>query len=175
MMKRLFLLRHAKAVAADAHTEDSARVLAERGRSDALRMGEYLRKTHGAPDLVLCSTASRTVETWELASRAFEAPPKVQFMEALYLAPWSAILKLARAAPDSAASLLIIGHNPGMENLADILAREPKGSSEKKRANSLEEKFPTAALAVFHFDAQKWKNIAAGEGVLADFRRPKDV
>ncbi|HSZ73549.1 MAG TPA: histidine phosphatase family protein [Rhizomicrobium sp.] len=175
MMKRLFLLRHAKAVAATPSDEDRERPLVERGRDDAHAMGIYLNKTHGAPDCVLCSPSARTVETWDVVSRGLDAMPDMRLVDALYLAPWSAILKLVRTVHDDVSSLLVIGHNPGMEELADILARKPKDNAEKKRSEALDEKFPTATLAVFHFDTEKWKNIAAGDGELADFKKPKDI
>ena len=174
-MKRLFLLRHAKAVAAELSAEDRERPLTERGHDDALLMGAYLNNAHGAPDLVLCSPSARTVETWELISRGLDAVPKVRMVDALYLAPWTVILKLIRTVHDETENLLVIGHNPGMENLAEVLAREAKDDAEKKRASSLDEKFPTATMAVFTFEVEHWKNVAAGEGVLADFKRPKDV
>ncbi len=174
-MKRLFLLRHAKAVAATPSDEDRERPLMERGRDDARAMGDYLNKTHGSPDCVLCSPSARTVETWDIVSRGLDAMPDMRLVEALYLAPWSVILKLVRTMHDDVSTVLVIGHNPGMEELADILTRKPKGSAEKKRTEALDEKFPTATLAVFHFDTEKWKNIAAGEGELADFKKPKDL
>jgi len=70
---------------------------------------------------------------------------------------------------------MVIGHNPGLEELAAILAREPVRRKERERRDELEEKFPTAALAVLDFDADRWREITPGEGKLIDFVRPKDL
>ncbi len=174
-MKRLFLLRHAKAVAGDADGEDFARELAPRGHEDAARMGEILRKRGSLPDLVLCSAARRTLETWGDVSRAFSKPPKIELVDTLYLAPASTILALLRAAPGRAERLLVIGHNPGLETLALHLVRKPKGAEAREHVRAMANEFPTCTLAVFDFAVSAWKDIAAGEGTLADFIRPKDL
>ena len=70
---------------------------------------------------------------------------------------------------------MVVGHNPGLEDLATKLAREPVRRKERARRDVLEEKFPTAALAVLDFDIQKWRDIVPGEGKLVDFVRPKDL
>ena len=70
---------------------------------------------------------------------------------------------------------MVVGHNPGLEDLATKLAREPVRRKERARRDVLEEKFPTAALAVLDFDVDKWRDIRTGEGALVDFVRPKDL
>ena len=172
-MKRLYLLRHAKAVPADPQAEDHARELTVRGMHDASAVARYIRKNGFTPQLVMASTSARTRQTADLVLREIEA--RAEYREALYLADPEKILGLIQAAPPSISDLMVIGHNPGLEELATRLAREPVRSKERARRDVLEEKFPTAALAVLDFDITKWRDIIPGEGKLADFVRPKDL
>lgn len=172
-MKRLYLLRHAKAVPADPRADDFARELTVRGMHDAAAIARYLRKNEMRPELVLASGAARTRQTAELVGRELDV--KADYRDTLYLAEPGKILGLVQAAPAGAASLMVVGHNPGIESLATLLAREPVRRKERARRDVLEEKFPTAALAVLDFDAAKWRDIRPGEGVLVDFVRPKDL
>lgn len=174
-MKRLFLLRHAKAVAADPSGDDFARELAPRGHEDAARLGAHLRAHGLSPDLVLASPARRTVETWQDVSQAFDKPPKADFPETLYLAPPALILAELRKASAKAESLMAIGHNPGLESLAQHLVRRPKTEKAKARVRLMAEGFPTCALAIFEFDIDTWKTLGAAQGELATFLRPKDL
>ena len=172
-MKRLFLLRHAKAVPADPELDDHGRALTVKGMHDAAAMARYLRKNNFTPDLMLVSSSARTRQTAELVLREIEA--KVDYRDQLYLAEPGKILSLVQAAPQSVAGLMVVGHNPGLEELATLLAREPVRRKERQRRDVLEEKFPTAALAVLDFDVEKWREIKPGEGKLADFVRPRDL
>jgi phosphohistidine phosphatase len=172
-MRRLYLLRHAKAVPADPQADDHARELTVRGMHDAAAMARYLRKNSFVPDVMLVSTSARTRQTAELVLR--EIGSKADYRDALYLAEPGKILKAVQAAPQGAEGVMVVGHNPGLEELAGILAREPVRRKERERRDVLEEKFPTAALAVLDFDADKWRDIAPGEGKLVDFVRPKDL
>ena len=174
-MKRLLLFRHAKAVPGGAGTDDHARELMPRGRDDASRMGRYIERNGYTPEIILASTSTRTTETVEEASEHFMATARVDYLEPLYLAEPDAILSIVRLAPDKADSVMVVGHNPGLEQVASLLAREPVKRKERDRFDLLEEKFPTAALAVLEFDAVRWRDIAAGEGVLKDFVRPRDI
>ncbi len=174
-MKRLFILRHAKAVAADASDDDFARELAPRGHEDAKRMGAFLREHDLLPDHVLVSSARRTTETWQDVSAAFAKQPKAEFTDALYLASPAAILTELRKAPASAENLLTIGHNPGIESLALHLVRRPKGEEAKARVRTMAEGFPTCALAIFEFDIETWKKLTAAQGELITYLRPKDL
>ena len=122
-MKRLYLLRHAKAVPADPELDDHARVLAVRGMHDAAAMARYLRKNSFVPDLVLVSTSARTRQTAELVLREIES--KADYREQLYLAEPGKILSLVQAAPQNIDGVMVVGHNPGLEELAGLLAREP--------------------------------------------------
>ena len=172
-MKRLYLLRHAKAVPDNVRQDDFARELTVRGMHDAASMARYLRKNEMRPDLVLVSGASRTRQTAELVLRELET--KADYRDTLYLAEPGKILAQLQALPASLESVMVVGHNPGIEHLATLLAREPVRRKERARRDVLEEKFPTAALAVLDFDVAKWRDLKPGEGVLVDFVRPKDL
>jgi phosphohistidine phosphatase len=173
MVKRLYLLRHAKAVTADPRADDFARELTVRGMHDAAEMARYLRKNDMRPDVILVSGAARTRQTAELVLREIEA--RADYRDTLYLAEAGKILAQLQGLPASTASAMVVGHNPGLENLATYLAREPVRRKERVRRDVLEEKFPTAALAVLDFDVARWRDLKPGEGKLADFVRPKDL
>jgi phosphohistidine phosphatase len=173
-MLRLLLLRHAKAEQ-DSGEGDFARVLTARGRSDAAKMGHVLDTSAYMPDLIMCSSASRTVETLELLAPELAKAPRVEFLKSLYLAPPKKIFEAVRATAESTKSLMVIGHNPGMEELAVRLCRKPQSKAEAERSDVLREKFPTCALAVLDFDCGMWGKLAPGSGALTDFLRPKDL
>ena len=174
-MKRLLLLRHAKAVPAESGIEDHDRALLKRGREDAPRLGRYIRDNGFAPDVILSSTSKRTMETVELVTDEIAGTRRIDYLEALYLAEPELILSLVRLAPDKMKSVMVVGHNPGLEQLASLLAREPVKRKERGRFDAIEEKFPTCALAVLDFDLERWRDIAPGQGALKDFVRPRDL
>lgn len=174
-MKTLYILRHAKAVPGEPSADDSARELAPRGHADATRLGAWLAKKDMQPALVLCSPARRTVETWQDVSQAFKKPPEPQFPHVLYLASPNLILTELHKVAAKSESLMVIGHNPGLESLALHLVKRPKGDKAKDRVRAMAEGFPTCALGVFEFDIEKWKDLAEGEGELTHYIRPKDL
>ena len=174
-MKRLFLLRHAKASPEKAGLQDDRRALIERGRTDAVRIGSFLRDEVYAPGLVLCSTAVRTRQTLDLVLPELEVAPRVRHLDELYLAKASAILALVRQTPDDEASLMVVGHNPGLEDCARELVRQPSDRKLRKRYEAMVEKFPTSSLAVIDFDVAAWGDVAAKTGELEVFVRPKDL
>lgn len=174
-MKRLILLRHAKAVGQIAGLDDRERTLAERGRSDAIRMGQYLRETDSVPQLVLCSTSVRTRETLDLVVSQLGSTPTMRLMSELYLARWLSIINLIRQVRESADVLLVIAHNPGLEDCARKLARPPGDTKARKLHQLLQTEYPPAAMAVFDFDINAWSAIERSEGELEVFVRPKDL
>jgi phosphohistidine phosphatase len=174
-VKRLLLLRHAKAVPGGHGIDDHARELAERGRSDAPAIGRYVQKHDFVPELVLCSTSARTVETAQLAFGEFRKRPELALLEALYLAEPEAIIAITRRVPRKQDCICVVGHNPGLEVCASVLARDPVRRRERDYVEAIEEKFPTCALAVLDFDVDAWRDIALGKGKLVDFVRPKDL
>ena len=172
-MRRLLLLRHAKAEPGTPEQEDHDRTLTERGLADAAAMARYLRKRDYTPARILCSTSLRTVQTADavLATR----PAAIDYLKVLYLAAPGRIIALAQDADDADRALMVIGHNPGLEHCAALLAREPVRPREQQRHDVMEEKFPTAALAVIDFDIPHWKKLSPGMGKLVDFVRPRDL
>lgn len=174
-MKRLLLLRHAKAVPGGPGIDDHARELSERGRSDAPAIGHYMVRRGFTPDLVLSSTSRRTAETAELAFAPLKKAPVTELLEALYLAEPDAIVSIIRRVPRKQESVCIVGHNPGLEACAAMLAREPVRRKERSYFDAIEEKFPTCALAVIDFDVSQWPALRYGTGKLVDFVRPRDL
>jgi phosphohistidine phosphatase len=169
-MKTVCLLRHAKSSWDDVSQPDFQRPLAERGREAAPRMGEYMKAQGLVPDAVLCSGARRAVETWEHIAEALGSP-RVHIDDNLYMAAPDAILAWLRKLQPEIASVLLIGHNPGFEELAVRLAADGK----KKAMKRMRKKYPTGALAVLRFEVDTWPAIAEGGGFLEAFVRPRDL
>lgn len=138
-------------------------------------MGRFMCEKGYVPACVLCSTAKRARETLSLVLTALDAEPPVHYRRTLYLAEWLRLLDAIHAAPWEAMPLLLIGHNPGMEQLALALAAPPKSAVARARAKAMAQKFPTAALAVLGFRNADWRAVRPGTGNLADFVRPKDI
>jgi phosphohistidine phosphatase len=174
-VKRLLLLRHAKTVPAGPGIEDHERALLTRGREDAPAMGKYLARKKYLPDLILSSTARRTVETADLVSQRLPGMQQIDCVDSLYLAEPRAVLGVIRATSDTVKTLMIVGHNPGMEQIAAALSREPVKRKERDRFDMIEEKFPTGALAALDFNISRWRDVAPGQGELIDFVRPRDL
>ncbi len=174
-MKRLLLLRHAKACRERHGLDDIDRTLTDRGRADAIRMGHFLKEEKCVPEVVLCSPAARTRQTLELILPVLEDTPAVQSVRELYLAKASKIVEIVRQTRTAAGSLMIVGHNPGLEYCARTLARMPGGSESRKLYDAMSQKFPTAALAVIGFEIAEWDGIEPGAGELELFVRPKDL
>ena len=169
-MRRLLLLRHAKTEPLS-HGDDFDRALTERGRKDARRIGEWLADERFAPDLCLYSGAARTRETFEIVAAAQPRPIEAEEENALYDAPSQRILGLVRGLPARVGAALVVGHNPGMGELANMLTGEGV-SSERLRLAS---KFPTSALAVIAFDRPDWSGLMPRTGRLERFVTPGDV
>ena len=169
-MKSLFLLRHAKSSWANPGLDDFDRPLNARGEKAAPKMAAYMR-THGlVPDLVLCSTARRAEQTWDLIDRSLDAGMPVKRLRGLYLASPSRLLEIIRRQSDAVARLLVVAHNPGMEVLAAALAGP---GSDPGHLATAKTKFPTAALAVIRFDDDGWSGLSPGSGRLVDFAVPR--
>ena len=170
-MKRLFLLRHAKAETGTSGQDDFDRALTERGHADAGAMGRYLKTQGYIAGRIFCSTSLRTRQTAEAALA--DQAARIIFTEPLYLAPPGRIIGLLQEAAEE--SLMVVGHNPGLEQCATLLAREPVQPKEQARLDLLDEKFPTAALAVLDFDLDSWNKLTPCSGKLIDFMRPRDL
>jgi len=166
--RRLVLLRHAKSDWPDVADHD--RPLAKRGRRDAPAVGRWLAASGYAPDAVICSTARRARETWELVAdgllkAAPDAPPAVRYEPRVYDATVLGLLMLVREFPAEWRTALLVGHNPGMAELTAGLA-DP--SSDPPSA------FPTAAVAVLAVPGA-WADTAPGEAGLVAFAIPADM
>jgi phosphohistidine phosphatase len=171
---RLLLFRHAKSDWSK-DVDDHDRPLGARGRNAAPAMALYMAQKGYLPALVLCSTARRTRETLDLLLPSWPTKPPARYERSFYLADWPVLLSAVKKAPARTSPLLVIGHNPGLEQLAIALALQPKTSAERARLERLAHKFPTAALAVLDFQGSSWRDLSLGSGQLIDYVRPKDL
>ncbi|MFF5251861.1 SixA phosphatase family protein [Streptomyces leeuwenhoekii] len=166
--RRIVLFRHAKADWPQ--VTDHERPLAERGRKDAAEAGRRLADTGISFDLALCSTATRTRETWKLAVHEFPQRPKTVYEERIYEASPGELIAVLNETPDDVQNALLIGHNPGMQGLAEVLAG---AAEEDARSRMAGRGFPTAAFAVLSFTGS-WKTLEPGVATLLDYWAPAD-
>lgn len=170
---RLLLLRHAKSAWDEQGAADHDRPLAPRGERAAELVAVFLAQRGPAPDLVLCSTALRTRQTLSRVLAHLAAPgraPEVRYEHDLYLAEAGELLERLRAVPDSVGTVMLVGHNPGLEVLAARLA-EQDDTGEMRRLHT---GLPTGALVDFSV-ANAWRDLAPGGARLEAFHRPKDL
>jgi phosphohistidine phosphatase len=170
--RRLVLLRHAKSSWPD-DVPDHDRPLAPRGRRDAPAAGRWLRKSDYVPDQVLCSTARRARETWQLAEEKLGAHPAAEFEGRIYGASAADLLALARLTSADTHTLLVVGHDPAMRELTLELSSEPTGDAEAEALGRIQAKYPTAAIAVLSFSG-RWAELGPGLARLADFATPSE-
>jgi phosphohistidine phosphatase len=161
----LYLLRHAKSSWDEPGRPDRERPLAPRGVRDAKRVAKHLRRQGVAPELVLCSPAVRTRETLELVRPAL-AGEAVHVEDGLYGARSEALLERLRTVPEEVGSVMLIGHNPALQDLALTLA------SDNALRERVAAKFPTAALATLALPS--WR-LSPGDGELVDYVVPKEL
>ncbi|MET9498985.1 histidine phosphatase family protein [Streptomyces sp. NPDC006552] len=164
--RRIVLFRHAKADWPQ--VSDHERPLAERGRKDAPVAGRKLADSGIPLDLALCSTAARTRETWKLAVSELPERPRTVYEDRIYEASPGELIAVLNETPDDVRSAVLVGHNPGVQGLADVLGgeAEPDAARRMSRAG-----FPTAAFAVLTFTGP-WKSLEPGTARLADFWSP---
>ena len=166
--KLLYLLRHAKSSWDDPAMDDHDRPLAARGRKAAAIMRAHLIAERIEPELVLCSSARRTIDTLEGV-----APTGEHLIEpGLYGAGVWALIERLHAVPDTIGSVMLIGHNPAMQSLVLRLAGSDRRTPEDSPLAEVEHKFPTAALATISL-AGSWRDLSPGTGELVAFVRPK--
>lgn len=166
-MLTLLLFRHAKAEPGSASQTDDKRPLAPKGRAAADEMGRRLAVEGIIPDLVLCSPATRTLETLALASTHWAPAPRTSIDERLYRQMGSNYVELVRASPPTR-RLMLVGHNSATETTARSLV----GRGDRQALSGLASGFPTAAIAVIEFDASGWSDVAAGQGTLVTLLTP---
>lgn len=167
-MKRLYLLRHAKSSWKALDVPDHDRALAPRGRRAATAIAGHLREQGIEPELVLCSTARRARETFERIEPAL-GTPVVRFEPELYGASAGTLLDQLHGVGNAVGSVMLIGHNPGLQLLALDLARPAP------RVRELEAKYPTAGLATLAFPATSWRALARGTAELVGFVLPRKL
>ncbi|OIV38932.1 phosphohistidine phosphatase [Mangrovactinospora gilvigrisea] len=167
--RRIVVLRHAKADWPAVADHD--RPLAERGRREAPAAGQWLAGAGIVPDLTLCSTAARTRETWKLVAHELpRRPKKTLYEDRLYEASTGELIALINQAPEEVHDLMLVGHNPGVQGLTELLA----GSSEGDTLAQVRRGFPTAAVAVLSVDGP-WKSVEPGSARLVSFAAPDSV
>lgn len=162
-MKTLLLLRHAKSSWDNEGLTDYDRPLNDRGRRDAPRMGKLIRHEELIPDLIISSSAKRAATTAELVALELPLASDIQYTEKLYLAEPGAYITIARQLSDDVETLMMIGHNPGIQELVEWLT-------------GLDERMSTAALACVRAPIDKWSKLAGGKRYeLAGIWRPKEL
>jgi phosphohistidine phosphatase len=169
-LRQLLLLRHAKSSWDDASASDHSRPLTARGRAAAGAMRQAMLGLALSPDVVLVSSARRTLQTLE-ALEPWEETPLIEPMDALYLASAPALLAILNGVAETARSVMLIGHNPGLHELAALLIGSVRDPADARR---LAEGYPTGALAEFSL-AGPWGTLAAGGGRLHRFLCPRDL
>ncbi|MEV1081402.1 histidine phosphatase family protein [Streptomyces sp. NPDC050211] len=167
-LRRLVVLRHAKSAWPDG-VADHARPLAPRGRRDAPAAGIALAEADCLPDLALCSTAVRARQTWELASAQWGTPPPVRHDPRLYAADVPDLLSVVHDVSAEVETLLLIGHNPGLEELVLALA----GDSLDDAVERVRVKFPTSAIAILTWYGTSWRGLAPGGALLTSMMVPR--
>jgi phosphohistidine phosphatase len=181
-VRTLYLLRHAKSDWSDARLADHDRPLAPRGRNAARRIGRFIAGVQPRPSVVLCSSAKRALETWDEIGAGLGKPvelraetevhveAEVHVENSLYGASAIDLLARIRRLPERAEAALLVGHNPGMQDLAIDLA----GDGDPIGMSQLSEKFPTCALATLSLDTT-WHEVGPGSGYLKSLVIPKQL
>ncbi len=166
--KILIILRHGQAKNAGISEHDHNRSLTLRGREEAMGAGEALADRDFVPDLVLCSTATRTRETLEEIQNSFPEELPVTYSQKIYNATEVDLLANIAVVPEDVRTLMVVGHNPGLYQLALVLAKE----GDKQMHNNLQMQFPTCALVVIGFEG-KWQFILNSRSKLLLFHTPE--
>ena len=168
-MPFLTLLRHAKAAQPLPGQKDFDRPLTERGRNDAARIGKLFVEL--GLDLALVSGAARTVETWRIASGALEHRLETAIEQTLYMCRPAELIKRLQEVPSGAHSVIVVGHNPCMQEVALWLA----GTATGPQVSQMREKYPTAALATFKLGAPDWADLSPKTVAFERFTVPRSL
>jgi len=169
-VRRLWLLRHAKSSWDEPHLPDRLRPLAPRGVRAVGAVARHLRAAAVAPDLVLCSPARRAVQTWEGVAPGVPPDTAVEVDEAIYHADADELFARLRAVPSEIGSVLLVGHNPGLQDLAIDLV----GSGDAGLRERLFTKFPTGAIATLEVPGD-WHDLTWGATSLLGFVVPREL
>lgn len=169
-MKRIFLLRHAQAESSHAGS-DKDRALTPQGQADATALGHAMTRKNLLPDLILCSDARRTRETCEAVTKEFSTKPKIEFSAALYNGSSKInMLDTIRHVPDSLSSLMLVGHNPDIYELAVMLA----SGGPEPLIGDLSEGYAPATLSIFEVPASRWTKIDPKDCKITNLLRASD-
>ena len=175
-MKTLYLLRHAKSSWGQKGLPDHERPLNERGRRAAAVMGRYLHRSGMHPDAVLASDATRVVETLAILLPELGRNPAITYDRGLYLASPDTLMRHLQRISGSPDKVLIIAHNPGIQEFALELAGTVEDDEAHDRRDRLKAKFPTAGLAILSFKKPKsWAEVRFGTGALMSFQTPREL
>jgi phosphohistidine phosphatase len=172
-LRQLLLMRHAKSSWDDPKMPDHARPLNARGRQAAAAMRRAMHELGLEPDVVLVSSARRTLQTME-ALEPWQDTPLIEPMDGLYLVSAAQMLQVLHRVAETARSVLLLAHNPGLHDLALLLAGPQAMASGTPLTRNLAEGYPTGALAEFAV-AGPWRTLDEGGGQLLRFLRPRDV
>lgn len=167
-MVRLYIVRHAKSSWKTDGLDDFQRPINARGRKAAPAMGNYMQRHNLQPDLILCSAAIRARETLDLILSALDGEPTIEIEEGLYLASAETLLDRLRRLDHGPDAVLLIGHNPGLHDLALSMA----APGEQKIPT---EKYPTAALTELVFENLDWSDVGPGTGKVVRFVAPRSL
>jgi len=167
--RTLVLVRHAKS-SWELDVDDHERPLSSRGRRDGVALGRLLHSAGLSPDLVLCSAAERTRQTWDRAVQGGARATEVRYEEQIYHAWVPELVQLVRKVPDAVMTLLILGHGPGIPDLVEHVARHPAELEPWAQAAG---KFPTSACATMTLSVP-WRQLSPGVGELTSFHVPRD-
>ena len=155
-------MRHAKSSWDNAAMSDFERPLNERGLKTAPLMGEYIRENQLQPDSIVSSPAERARQTAQLVKESAQIESEIIFNENIYEASVGRLLEVIGEQPETVKSILLVGHNPGLEGLIKFTTGETHA-------------MPTAALAIIDLPIEKWSDVGNSEGDLRDLIRPKEI
>ena len=170
-MKKLILLRHAKSDWNDPVPRDFDRPLNGKGRRAARAVGQHAREIGITFDRIVASPAVRVIETLDEFASGYGKMPERSFDRRIYLASAQTLLEVIQDADDQARAVLLVGHNPGLEDLVFLLV--PEGEDEARE--QVEEKYPTASIAEITLAVDHWADADIGSGTLDRFTRPRDL
>ncbi|MCV6545987.1 MAG: histidine phosphatase family protein [Cohaesibacter sp.] len=170
-MLRLYLLRHAKSSWTNPALADYDRPLNKRGRKDLPNIAHYMQQQNYQPQRILCSGAMRTRQTLAGILPALTTDCSIQLLSGLYEGYAPDYLLVLRDHAQNNQSVMIVGHNTGMQEIALRLI----GAGDRALLNDMEIKFPTGSLAVLDFDVPSWNDVTAQTANLSDFVKPRDL
>ncbi len=163
-MKRLYLLRHAKSSWENIQLKDFDRPLANRGEADIPRMVRFFNDHFSVPDKIIASPATRTTATASAFAEGISYHGQIEFISDIYEAHHLNLVEIVQNLPENAQSTLMVGHNPGVTNLAAYLS-----------TGFITENIPTCGLVVLDFNSQYWHNISEAQGRLVRYMYPKGI